>query len=133
MGEWCVRYSLGKMCLKCEKLSETTDADSFTFLANNAFCYMYIKDKPFCLGSSPSHFLAHYVKQFREKFIALRGPNLVHFLGYLGKPHLENIFVEQIPTDSSCDAQSKHLVITTLQVYMRSNEIFNTNFPALAC
>lgn len=92
---------------------------------------IHIQDKPFCLGSSPTYFLARYIKHFREKFIFGRGPNLIHFLEYLGKPHLEKIFVEQIPTANSCDAQSKqHFIIAPLQVYRRINKIFNTNFSA---
>lgn len=93
MGGWCLCYSLGKCVTSVRnwvkpRIQTRPERREFICFSCEQWILLHIQDKPFCLSSSPSHFLAQYIKHFREKFIARRGPNLVHFLRYLGKPHL---------------------------------------------
>lgn len=120
MGGWCVCVCVtvwaicvtGARSWVKPRMQSHPERRKFIGLYFEQWILLHIQDKPFCLCSSPSHFLAHYVKQFRKKFIARRGPNLMHFLGYVERNYSENIFIVQIPTDNSCDARSKqHLII----------------------
>jgi len=109
------------------------DDRSFAFLSNSEFWYIY-KTNHFAWVQVQAIFLL-ILLSISEEIHRAKSTYYNAFLGIFGKnPFGENFFREQTPAANSCDARSKqHFIIAPLQVYRRSNKIFNTNFFACAC